>query len=181
MSQRFPVCSVVDDSCSALLWPQNNTFLQAGGRKAIGICSVMIWHGVSTISLGSLLQRLTTLSVKKCFLTSSLNLPWGSFEPLPNLSLIFFFGRNARWLLKNPKVVKWRICEELSDSLHWRGNIQAQWKASGSLPRASSVFTAARDRNTPCFSDVPLPKKAGFLFAVNVTPEDCSARLAHAG
>ena len=36
--------------------------------------------GASTTSLGSLSQCLTTPSVKKCFLLSSLNLPWCSFE-----------------------------------------------------------------------------------------------------
>ena len=39
--------------------------------------------GASITSLGSLFQGLTTLSVKKCFLTSSLNLPGHSFEPFP--------------------------------------------------------------------------------------------------
>jgi len=37
----------------------------------------------STASLGSLFQCLTTLLVKKCFLMSSLNLSWCSFEPFP--------------------------------------------------------------------------------------------------
>jgi len=36
-----------------------------------------------TISLGSLFQCLTTLLVKKCFLMSSLNIPWHSFEQFP--------------------------------------------------------------------------------------------------
>ena len=39
--------------------------------------------GASTTSLGSLFQCLTTLSVKKCFLMSSVNLLWHSFEPFP--------------------------------------------------------------------------------------------------
>ena len=39
----------------------------------------------STTSLGSLSQGLTTLSLKKCFLTSSLNLSWCSFEPFPHV------------------------------------------------------------------------------------------------
>ena len=43
--------------------------------------------GESTASLGSLFQCLTTLLVKKCFLTSSLNLPWRSFEPFPRFAL----------------------------------------------------------------------------------------------
>ena len=39
--------------------------------------------GASTSSLGSLFSSLTTLSVKKFFLMSGLNLPWCSFEPFP--------------------------------------------------------------------------------------------------
>ena len=39
--------------------------------------------GASTTSLGSLLQCLTTRLVKKCFLMSSLNLSWCSFESFP--------------------------------------------------------------------------------------------------
>ncbi|XP_052650883.1 uncharacterized protein LOC128145174 [Harpia harpyja] len=41
--------------------------------------------GASTTSPGNLFQCLTTLSVKKCFLMSSLNLPWRSFEPFPRI------------------------------------------------------------------------------------------------
>jgi len=41
--------------------------------------------GALTTSLGSLFQHLTTLSVKKCSLMSSLNLPWHSFEPFPHI------------------------------------------------------------------------------------------------
>jgi len=37
----------------------------------------------STTSLGSLLQCLATLSVKKCFLISNLNLPWRNLRPFP--------------------------------------------------------------------------------------------------
>ena len=37
--------------------------------------------GDSTIELGSLFQCLTTLSVKKFFLTSNLNLPWCNLRP----------------------------------------------------------------------------------------------------
>jgi len=39
--------------------------------------------GYSTTSLGSLFQCLTTLSVKKCFLISNLNLPWHNLRPFP--------------------------------------------------------------------------------------------------
>ena len=39
--------------------------------------------GDSTTSLGSPFQCLTTLSEKKYFLTSSLNLPWCSLKPFP--------------------------------------------------------------------------------------------------
>ena len=39
--------------------------------------------GDSTTSLGSLFQCLTTLSVKKCFLISNLNLPWHNLRPFP--------------------------------------------------------------------------------------------------
>ncbi|KAK4829053.1 hypothetical protein QYF61_001858 [Mycteria americana] len=39
--------------------------------------------GDSTTSLGSLFQCLTTLSVKKNFLRSSLNLPWRNLRPFP--------------------------------------------------------------------------------------------------
>jgi len=41
--------------------------------------------GASTTSLESLFQCLTNLSVKKCFLMSSLNLLWHSFEPFPRV------------------------------------------------------------------------------------------------
>ena len=41
--------------------------------------------GAPTTSLGSLCQCLTTLTVKKCFLTPSLNLPWCSFVPFPHV------------------------------------------------------------------------------------------------
>ena len=39
--------------------------------------------GDSTTSLGSLFHCLTTLSVKKCFLISHLNLPWCNLRPFP--------------------------------------------------------------------------------------------------
>jgi len=39
--------------------------------------------GDSTAALGSLVQRLTTLSGKKFLLISILNLPWRSLRPLP--------------------------------------------------------------------------------------------------
>ena len=44
--------------------------------------------GDSTASLGSLFQCLTTLSVKKFFLISSLNLPWCSLRSLPLILLL---------------------------------------------------------------------------------------------
>ena len=44
--------------------------------------------GDSTTSLGSLFQCLTTLSVKKFFLISSLNLPWCNLRPLPLILLL---------------------------------------------------------------------------------------------
>jgi len=57
--------------------------------------------GASTTSLGSLFQCLTTLSVKKCLLMSSLNLPCNSFEPFPHvLSLDTREKRSAPQLLK---------------------------------------------------------------------------------
>jgi len=39
--------------------------------------------GDSTTSLGSLFQCFTTLSVKKFFLISNLNLPWHNLRPFP--------------------------------------------------------------------------------------------------
>ena len=42
-----------------------------------------IRDGDSTTSLGSLFQCLTTLSVKKFFLISNLNLPWCNLRPFP--------------------------------------------------------------------------------------------------
>jgi len=42
--------------------------------------------GDSTTSLGSLFQCLTTLSVKKFFLISNLNLPWHSLRPYVHVS-----------------------------------------------------------------------------------------------
>ena len=40
-------------------------------------------QGAATASLGNLCQGLTTLTVKNFFLTSNLNLPSFSLEPLP--------------------------------------------------------------------------------------------------
>ncbi|KAK4823085.1 hypothetical protein QYF61_025707 [Mycteria americana] len=58
----------------------------SGTREALSKCLLNTdGLGASTTSLGSLLQCLTTLLVKKCFLTSSLNLPWHSFEPFPHV------------------------------------------------------------------------------------------------
>jgi len=44
--------------------------------------------GDSTISLGSLLQRLTTLSVKKIFLIYNLNLPRRNLRPYGSTLLL---------------------------------------------------------------------------------------------
>ncbi|KAM6282419.1 FYVE and coiled-coil domain-containing protein 1 isoform 3-T3 [Porphyrio hochstetteri] len=52
--------------------------------------------GDSTMSLGSLLQCLTTLPVKKYFLTSNLNLLWSNLTPFPlALSLVTREKRNS--------------------------------------------------------------------------------------
>ncbi|KAK4824091.1 hypothetical protein QYF61_010602 [Mycteria americana] len=45
--------------------------------------SMKAMDGDSTTSLGSLFQCLTTLSVKKFFLISNLNLPWHNLRPFP--------------------------------------------------------------------------------------------------
>lgn len=41
--------------------------------------------GALTMSLGSLFQCITTLSLKKHFLTTNLNVPWHTFEPFPHI------------------------------------------------------------------------------------------------
>jgi len=46
--------------------------------------------GASTTSLGSLFQCFTTLSVKKFFLISNLNLPWCNLRPFPLLTTTSF-------------------------------------------------------------------------------------------
>jgi len=46
--------------------------------------------GDSTTSLGSLVQGLTTVSVKNFFLISNLNLPWCSLRPLLSLHPGYF-------------------------------------------------------------------------------------------
>jgi len=52
--------------------------------SATSTCLLNISRGCdSTTSLGSLSQCLTTLSVKKFFLISNLNLPWCNLRPLP--------------------------------------------------------------------------------------------------
>lgn len=65
--------------------------------------------GALTTSLGNLFQCLTTIVVKKCFQASSLNLPWHSFEPYPQvLSLDTWEKRSAA-----PSVLPLlRICRE---------------------------------------------------------------------
>lgn len=74
---------------------------------------------------------MTTLSANKCFLMSRLNIPGCGFVLLSNLGLLFFDG-NADWLLKSPKEVELGVHEQPSDSFHWRDDIQARWKATGS-------------------------------------------------
>lgn len=59
-------------------------------------------HGTSTISLGSLLQYLATLTVKTFFLIPSLNLPCCSFVPFPRVvSLITREKRSAPPIISN--------------------------------------------------------------------------------
>ncbi|KAK4831669.1 hypothetical protein QYF61_018636 [Mycteria americana] len=59
--------------------------------------------GDSATSLGSLFQCLTTLSVKKFFLISSLNLPWCNLRPFPLvLSLVTWEKRPTPALLQPP-------------------------------------------------------------------------------
>ena len=60
-------------------------------------------HGDSTTSQNSLFQCLTTLSVKKFFLISNLNLPWCNLRPLPLvLSLVTWVKRPAPASLQAP-------------------------------------------------------------------------------
>jgi len=49
--------------------------------------------GDSTTALGSLVQCLTTLSVKTFFLISTLNLPWCCLRPLPLVLPLVSWGR----------------------------------------------------------------------------------------
>ena len=59
--------------------------------------------GDSTTFLGSLFQCLTTLSVKKFFLISNLNLPWCNLRPLPLiLSLVTWEKRPTLTSLQPP-------------------------------------------------------------------------------
>ncbi|KAK4810503.1 hypothetical protein QYF61_004283 [Mycteria americana] len=59
--------------------------------------------GDSTTSLGSLFQCLTTLSVKKFFLISNLNLPWHNLRPFPLiLSLVTWEKRPTPTSLQPP-------------------------------------------------------------------------------
>ncbi|KAK4831181.1 LOW QUALITY PROTEIN: hypothetical protein QYF61_015913 [Mycteria americana] len=63
--------------------------------------------GDSTTSLGSLFQCLTTLSVKKFFLISSLNLPWHNLRPFPLvLSLVTWEKRPTPTSLQPLSVVE---------------------------------------------------------------------------
>ncbi|KAK4826637.1 hypothetical protein QYF61_010565, partial [Mycteria americana] len=48
--------------------------------------------GDSTTALGSLVQCLITLSVKKNFLISSLNLPWRNLRPFPLVLMEILYG-----------------------------------------------------------------------------------------
>ena len=50
--------------------------------------------GDSTTALGSLFQCLTTLSVKKFFLISNLNLPWCNLKPFP---LVLSLATSIEW------------------------------------------------------------------------------------
>jgi len=58
--------------------------------------------GASTPSLGSLFQRFTTLSVKKFFLISSLNLLWCNLRPFPLVLMThektLHFVAEAKWM-----------------------------------------------------------------------------------
>ncbi|KAK4826821.1 hypothetical protein QYF61_011629 [Mycteria americana] len=59
--------------------------MRSEGTRLSGAVTTSARLGASTASLGSLFQGLTTVSVKKCFPMSSLNLPWCSFEPFPRV------------------------------------------------------------------------------------------------
>ena len=52
--------------------------------------------GDSTTSLGSLSNDLTTLSVKKFFLISNLNLPWCNLRPFPLVLLLVTWENRLR-------------------------------------------------------------------------------------
>ncbi|KAK4807471.1 hypothetical protein QYF61_008239 [Mycteria americana] len=62
------------------LWLQIYAIIQMQTWKSL---PEIIRDGDSTTSLGSLFQCLTTLSVKKFFLMSNLNLPWRNWRPFP--------------------------------------------------------------------------------------------------
>ncbi|KAK4822235.1 hypothetical protein QYF61_011876 [Mycteria americana] len=73
----------------------NSQFLQENAQKNLESSVIyvlyfkpMLRDGDSTTSLGSLFQCLTTLSVKKFFLTSNLNLPWLNLRPFPLVLLL---------------------------------------------------------------------------------------------
>lgn len=64
-------------------------------------------------SVGSLFQCLTTLSEKKCFLVSSLNLSWPSLRPFP-LALLLLPGRRGQPpphhnLLSEAAAMRWGV------------------------------------------------------------------------
>ncbi|KAK4821778.1 LOW QUALITY PROTEIN: hypothetical protein QYF61_000839 [Mycteria americana] len=64
------------------LLPRRLVFRHLGTARSCAFTNYLL-DGDSTASLGSLFQCLTTLSVKKFFLISNLNLPWCNLRPFP--------------------------------------------------------------------------------------------------
>ena len=84
--------------------------------------------GDSTTSLGSLVQCLTTLSVKKFFLISNPNLPWRNLRPLP---LILWLVTWQKRPTPTRYVSSWQIWHRGYTGPVWSNG----WRAEGWLPR----------------------------------------------
>ena len=66
--------------------------------------------GASTTSPGSLFRGLTILWVKKCFLMSSLNLPWCSFELFPGILSLDPMEKSSAPPYLLPGSQEWESC-----------------------------------------------------------------------
>lgn len=126
------------------LWP--NTTLLTNCTVTCHITHLLssCRDGDSTTPLGSLFQSLTTLSVKKFFLTSNLNLPWHSLKPFP-LTLLLF---------------KRLTCSSISLSFLWHSHsawcpLQLDWPQSWALGDTSSDWATG-------FHSIPM-EVTGFM------------------